>query len=302
MEFSRGRPENESHLSTEALIHDLIEHELPEIARCPEIVNLENHKLGRILTRFRRTADQMLVQLMSRIKHDPDAALLSAQDREVLKYYWLTEFYQSIYNVDGHWYVNEVRQGDIGASDIHKKRINEPRNDRRRVAIHSHPADMTFSSPDLHAFFMGMDAEKILGYPDPVLYSALSLQFVVTDDHIYMCFPTRETEVPEFAEGLASGLMGAEYMDQLLGGEFEKTWLELILKYGEDQLVPYLGEMLFSGEGSIFPNEVSDMGACLINLAHTLGICQKYSLPLYVASKGSMQFRRIRSVDDLYRI
>ncbi len=302
MELSRWKPENGPQLTTDALIHNLIDHELPEVAQCPEIVDLGNHKLGRILTRFRRTADEMLATFMKKIKVDPEFVSATPEEREIIKYFWLTEFYQSIYSIDGKWYVNEVRQGGIGSSNIHLEIKNEPTNDKRHVAIHTHPCDSTFSSPDLHAFFLGMDAEKILGYPDPFLYSSLSLQFVVTDHHVYMCFPTKETEVPEFADSLASGLIGAEFLEDLMATEFEKAWMELLLKYGVDRLEPFLGNILFTGNHKFFPEEVSDLGANLINLAHTLGLCQKYSLPLYVAEKGNMKFRRIRSVEDVYNI
>lgn len=292
--------DQESRFAAERIVTRLMKRELPREAECPENFDLQNHRLAAILTNVRKISDQTTAELMKGIRHSSELETLSVSERrKVTDYFWWLEYYQSIYNQNGQWYINEIRQGGAASSSPHTKRYNEPNNSLRRIFIHTHPADSTFSSPDIFQFFLGLDPDKILGFEAPVIYAGLSLQFVITDQHTYMCFPTADTEVPEYAESLGSGLMSSEYMEELLPAEFSKTWRQLITYYGYARLGKFIGQKLYSFR-TLFPEEVNDLGVDLINLAHTLGICQRYSLPLYVADKGSYTFRKINSVEDVY--
>lgn len=287
-------------VTADTLVRMLLEDRYPSYFSCPKQLDFNRHFLDKILRNFRRDSDEKLVKLMKMVKNDPEVIELDVEQRRTLiSSIWAVEYYQSIYFDNGRRYVTDVRQGEVGSCSPWGSRKGEPMNDKRKVFIHSHPADVTFSSPDIYTLFLSLDADKIAGYEFNFVPPGINLLFAVADDHCFMCFPSQQTQVPTYPESLTTGLISSEYTDELMLGLFEKTWLQLLQEFGEERLAPFYGQKLAASE-TMFPEEVSDLGCCLVNLAHTIELCQRYSIPLYASGRYDMNFRRIDSVSDIY--
>lgn len=186
---------------------------LPEYNNCPPEIEIGGTEFVEILKNFSREADIKTVIAVKKANKPRGVSELFFKRKRLARVrgernaLWNVEFSQEMYDMDGQVWVGDIHTGKVLRSpSTIGLRPGEPKVSRKRVYIHSHSNEQTFSGQDFLQIFLGLDADRMLGTKIAVVFPKLKLMMAKTDTGFFLTFPTTDTQIPDMNTAIAEAI------------------------------------------------------------------------------------------------
>jgi len=247
------------------------------IASCPESINVSGTKLDFVIRHFDRVA--------------------RATYRKLPSDSWL-EIYQNGYDVEGDLVMGPINKGGEAKSSFILRNANEPRTDRKKIYIQSHPTPQIYSPDDLASLCMGKNPDIYFGNEDHWVVPPLRAFMLRTiQGDMYMALATEETPTITSEQALQDGIGRTDEARGTKRRIIKSIWDELKENY------PLTSEFvgINTRTETNFPIDATERGIELINYQWALDVSEKYQTPIYRAPRGRSLFRRTTTVQDHFK-